>query len=255
MKKLKWFLFIIAAISVLVACEKEKTSTDIIKQTNVSKLVMKKSTSAFSPVGNSPFEIHSAGLFHGSLYMSVSYTGGEKVHEFTVNWDGKIIDEAEKKVIDLIIYHSDMNDQVKFLVYDSISADISNLGIPKEELNNTNLWIRVTNSTKTSNKFLFKAVDEYIDPISIIYNRNVKVVREGCADYGLWGDLWLICNDANPVSYYFVTEIDKTISYTPVANDLLKIEFMHSYVADSSKVCPQLYLLKAIPIKITKLVK
>ena len=255
MKKSKCLLLFFAAIILLAACEKEKSSTDIIEQTNVSKLVMQKSTSGYSPVGNSPFEIHSAGVFQGSLYMSVSFTGGEKVHEFTVKWDGNIIDEAEKKVIDLVIYHSDMNDQGKYLVYDSISADISNLGIPKEELNKPNLWFRVINSTKISNKFLFKAADEYTDPFSIIYNRNVKVTKEGCADYGLWGDLWLVSNDANPVSHYFVNEIDNTISYTPVENDLLLIEFRYSCVTDSSKVCPQLKLLSAIPIKITKLVK
>ena len=255
MKKLSYLLLLISATSVLVACEKEKTSTDIIKQTNVSKLVMQKATNVFSNTSQSPFKINSAGLYQGFLYLSVSYTGGEKIHEFVVNWDGKINNEGDKKVMDLIVNHSDVNDYGTSTVYDSIAANILDLGITTEQLNNPDLWIRVTNSTNPDNIFFFKAGNEYIDPFSIIYSRNVKVVKEGCSEYGLWGDLWLISNDAKPVSHYFVTEIDKTISYTPAANDLLRIEFKYSYITDSSKVCSQLNLLKAIPIKISKLEK
>jgi hypothetical protein len=83
----------------------------------------------------------------------------------------------------------------------------------------------------------------------------VKVVREGCKEYGLWGELWLESNDASPVSHYFVSHADNSISYTPAENDLLKIEFTYSFITDSSAVCPQLTALKAQPIRITKLTR
>lgn len=242
-------------IMFLASCQKEKTSPDNPKQPNSSKLVFQKSGSG-SSVGNTlPFEIHSAGLYQGILYMSVSFRGGEKVHQFTVNWNGEIIYEEDKKILELFVWHSDVNDQTNSMVFDSISANILDLGITNEELNDAALWIRVINGNNSENTFLFKATNEYTDPLTILYTRNVKVVSEGCQKYGIWGELWLESNDAGPVSHYFVSNIDNSITYTPSVNDLLKIEFSYSFITDSLTVCPQLEQLKAQPIKIMKLTR
>ena len=112
MKKVKLLLLFLAAVWLLISCQKGKTSSpDVLKQTNVSKLIIQKSGTLTDAVNQSPFVIHSAGLstglYQAILYMSVSFTGGEKVHQFTVNWNGNIINEADKKVIELVVYHSD----------------------------------------------------------------------------------------------------------------------------------------------------
>lgn len=256
MKNIKLLLLLLAAIAMLISCQKEKTSSpDVIKQTNVSKLSIQKSGSETTTAKQSAFVIHSAGLYQGTLYMSVSFTGGQATHEFTVTWNGNVINNGEKKEIDLIVYHPYVNDQGTSTVFDSISADILPLGITTDELNDPQLWIRVTNSNNSENSFFFKASNELTDPVSITYTRDVKVVKEGCSDYGIWGDLWLVTNNTGSISHYFVMAIDNSITYAPVENDLLKIDFNDTYLTDSLKVCPQLNQLNAQPIKITKITK
>jgi len=258
MRNFKIVTLIFTAIIFFISCEKEKSRQEIPQQAVKSKMILQKSANASSTYSQAPFEIHSAGLFQGVLYMSVSYTGGEKIHEFTVNWNGNIVNEGTEKVMDLTVYHSDVNDRGNLMLFDSITANIIDLGITNEELNDLDLWIRVTNSTNPDNVFFFKAVSESVDPVDpvdIIYNREVKVVREGCSEYGIWGELWLISNDSDPVSHYFVTEMESSVSYIPVENELLKIEFRYSYIADSSMVCPQLNQLKPLPVKITRVIR
>jgi hypothetical protein len=255
MKNLKWLSLLLGAMMLLAACQKEKSSPETTKQANSSKMILQKSVSGSAVANTSPFEIHSAGVYEGTLYMSVSFTGGEKIHQFTVNWSGNIITADDKKVIELVVFHSDANDQANTMVYDSISANILDLGITNEELTDPALWIKVINSTNSENTFFFKVTNEYVDPLTILYTRDVKVVKEGCQAYGLWGELWLESNDESPVSHYFVSDIEKTISYAPAENDLLKIEFNYSFITDSTTVCPQLKQLKAQPIRITKLTR
>lgn len=256
MKKVKLLLMFLSAVALLISCQKEKTaSPDVIKQTNESKLIIQKSGSGNVVTNQSPFVIHSAGLYQGILYMSVSFTGGLKAHEFTVNWDGNFINDGDKKEINLIVSHADVNDQGTSAVFDSISANILSLGITADELNDPLLWIRVTNSANSENTFFFKSSTEYTDPASITYTRDVKVVNEGCSDYGIWGELWLVTNDNGPISHYFVMTIDNSITYTPVENDLLKIDFNYTYLTDSLKICTQLNQLNAQPVKITKITR
>jgi hypothetical protein len=256
MKKIKLLLLFFLAALLLISCQKEKTaSPDVIKQTNVSKLIFQKSGSGTNSTNQSPFVIHSAGVYQGTLYMSVSFIGGLKTHEFTMNWNGNLKTDGDKKEIDLVVYHANVNDQGTSTVYDSISANILPLGITTDELNDPLLWIRVTNSNYSENTFFFKASNEYIDPASITNTREVKVVNEGCSDYGIWGDLWLVTNDIGSNSHFFVMAIDNSITYTPVENDLLKIDFNYTYLTDSLAICTQRNQLNAQPIKITKITK
>jgi hypothetical protein len=255
MKKLIYVFVILPLLFLASACEKDKSpQVPAVKQPS-SRMIIQKSGSVPAASSQSAFTINSAGLYQGVLYMSVSYKGGEKVHEFQVNWNGNIVTEGLNKVMELVVYHPDVNDPGILIVSDSVSANILDLGIPAELLNDPSLWIRVINSTNQENTFFFKAANEYTDPFTLVYNRDVRVVKEGCTDYGLWGDLWLVSNDSDPVSHYLVTETENTVSYIPAENDLLKIEFRQSYIADSSRVCEQFSTLKPLPVKITKIVR
>jgi hypothetical protein len=255
MKKIQCLFPVIAGIIIFTGCAKENSIPAVIKQANVSKLILQNSGSVNNGANQFPFVINFTGVFQGTLIMSVSFTGGQKVHQFVVNWDGNIINDGDKKEIDLVVYQPDVNDQGTSTVFDSISANIHTLGITNEELNDPLLWIRVTNSGNAENTFFFKSYNVYVDPTSITYTRDVKVVNDGCSVYGLWGDLWLVTNDAGPVANYFVMATDNSISYTPAENDLLKIDFNYTYLTDSLKICPQLNQLQARPIKITKITK
>ena len=256
MKKYKlMFLFLTTAV-LLLSCQKEKSyDPDVIKQTKESKMVLQKTENGTVPADQLPFVIHSAGLYQGTIYLSISFTGGIETHQFTVIWDGSFISNGDKKEMDLIVYHPYVNDPGTSTVYDSISANILPLGICLEELNNPLLWIRVTNSLNPENTFFFKASNNYVDPVIIPNVRKVKVVKEGCSDLGLWGDLWLVSEDTVPAFHYFVMATDESVTYKPVEGDHLKINFDYTYITDSLNVCTQLKQLNAQPIKITKITK
>jgi len=261
MKRLRFAVLILPVLIFFIGCEKNNNPKEVSGEEIKSKMFLQKSGDVVPVSDQSPFEIHSAGLYKGVLYMSVSFTGGDKPHEFTVSWDGMLKSVGDNKVMELIVYHSTASDQGTEMVFDSVSANITDLGVTSEVLNDTSLWIRVVNSTNIENKFFFRITNayidpiEYIDPVTVIHSRNVKVIKEGCGKYGIWGDLWLISNDSEPVSHYFVTEIDNSVLYTPAENDLLRIEFNYSFITDSSTVCPQLNLLQAVPVKIKALTK
>jgi len=257
MKKLNCLFLFLAIVLFISGCRKESSSsgTEIVKQSNVSKVTLRKSASVSEGTNQSAFQLHSAGIYQEMLFMSVSYTGGNLVHEFIVNWDGNINQDGDKKVITLTVSHPEINDTGLKSVFDSVSADISLLGITPEMLNDPLLWVKVVNSTDASNSFLFQTVSTYVDPLTVVHTRNVKVVREDCTGMGLWNDLWLVTTDATDVSYFFVKEIDNSVTYTPSENDLLKIDYNLSWLTDSLNLCPAYLQLKATPIKVLKVTK
>ena len=48
-------------------------------------------------VNATPFTIEYAGVYDNLLYANVTYIGGEKKHEFSVNWDGNVIESEDSK--------------------------------------------------------------------------------------------------------------------------------------------------------------
>lgn len=248
------FIFLGLFLVVLASSCKKDELKGTKEQSNISELLVTKSDEISQGMEQSPFEIHSAGIYQQNLYLSVSYEGGEETHLFQVGWDEQFLNEDDKRVMEFIVYHPKVVDEGGYIVYDSIISDLSKLDLPAEELANPDLWVRVINSTLTSNQFMFLMNPGQSDPSENDYKAEVKVVKEGCIEYGLWGELWLVTTGSEE-KYFFVNEIDESINYNPVENDILSIKYNWSYVSDSSAVCNQLSLLGANPVEILELEK
>lgn len=121
----------------------------------------------------------------------------------------------------------------------------------KKEESNTPASKQATTGVQTKSE----NADVQVSSNANIYTKEVKVVKEGCSVYGIWGDFWLSSSENNTVSYYLVQEIDKNINYAPIENDKLKISFKYAVLSDSLKVCPPYKQLRPTAINIVSLIK
>lgn len=261
--KRNFFLLLALGLSVLISCNKESNNSAVETTTQESSMTLLKSATAASLTDQAVFTIHSGGFAGEYLYLSLSYLGKTKPHQFNVVWDGVLKTEDEKTVIELSVSHLTNDDPGTTMVNDSLIARFNSLNIEATELENPNLWIRVINTTDASNTLFFK-YQSYSTTVSSpaagspgypITGIEMKVFKAECDNLGIWGDLWLSSASDGTTKYFVVDDKNTSIDYTPKENDRLLIDFEYFYPKDTIKMeaCRQWYDLNARTIKITKL--
>jgi len=261
--KRNFFLLLALCISVLMSCNKESNDSAVETTNQESSMTLLKSAAATTMTDQSAFTIKSGGFVGEYLYLSLSYQGKTKPHQFNVVWNGVLKPENEKTVIELSVSHLTNDDPGTLMANDSLAAHFSSLNIDESELQNPDLWIRVINTTDASNTLFFKYQSSSTtvntpaagSPGYPITGVEMKVFKAECGNVGIWGDLWLSSDKNGILSYYLVSDKDATIDYTPKENDRLLIDFEYFYPKDTIKIdaCRQLYDLNARTVKITKL--
>jgi len=258
------FLMLFAlGLLLLLACNKEGNDETTTSANEESSMTLLKSAAATSLTEQAAFTIHSGGFAGEYLYLSLSYQGKTKPHQFNVVWDGVLKTEDEKTVIELSVSHLTNDDPGTTMVNDSLIARFNSLNIDETELENPDLWIRVINTTDASNTLFFKYQSSSTtvstpaagSPGYPITGVEMKVFKAECNNVGIWGDLWLSSSNNGVMKYYVVSDKNATIDYTPKENDRILIDYEYFYPKDTVKIdaCRQLYDLNARTVKITKL--
>lgn len=261
--KRNFFLLLVLSLSVLISCNKESNDSTVETTTQESSMTLLKSATEASLTDQAAFTIHSGGFAGEYLYLSLSYQGKTKPHQFNVVWNGVLKTEDEKTVIELSVSHLTNDDPGTTMVNDSLIARFNSLNIDETELENPDLWFRVINTTNTSNTLFFQYQSSSTtvsspaagSPGYPITGVEMKVFKAECDNVGTWDDLWLSSDNNGIMKYYVVSDKDASIDYTPKENDYLLIDFEYSYPKDTIKIddCRQFYDLNARTIKITKL--
>lgn len=246
-----------AALLSLAACEKESSTYLSPKESSLS---FSSAPPLSSTVNASPFTISYAGISNEYLYMGLTYTGGELGHEFSATWDGKVTNQDNKRIIELQIFHKNTTDNGTLQITDSLTLSLKSLNIPAELRNDKDFYYKVVNSTKPDNAFLVK---EYISPTEPNNDGNnntpsttnvlVRVIQNDDCAVGKWGTLWL--KESNSERYLLPLNIADEISYSAIANDILKISFERTHFVDSSSYCDSWANKWVEVITITKLEK
>ncbi|RPH28758.1 MAG: hypothetical protein EHM93_18345 [Bacteroidales bacterium] len=236
MKKSVLFLFTaLVALVFFAACQKE----DDRNQKNESSLRFTSVKPNSLDVNEKPFTIDLAGIYCNYLYIGVTYTGGQRGHEFIVAWDGLVQQIGEKKFIDLKVYHKNVGDNGTNQITDSLMLELKQLKISEELMKDKNLYFNVINSSDLSN---VKVIQAYIpedggtttDP-NLFENVEVEVVSQGDCSKGVFENLWLK-NSSNEI-FYIPKAVESNINYTPTLNDRLKISFERTWFSDSTIYC------------------
>lgn len=246
-------------MSLLVSCEKDDSPIESKEQIkHKSHLLVSKSASTSKPENQDDFTIEYAGVYQDMLYLGLIYQGGEKAHEFQVNWDGKKKKEGQKEIIELSVAHLTTGDKGTESVVDSLTAKLGDLKITEEDLKNDNLWFKVINSSNPSNSLIFQKGNQVVNDtgdgsqsVPSLYEMNATVVEVSCSSEGVWGNLWLKAENDN---YCVVKEVDKSINYSPAKDDKLRLKYEYNYL-DSLNVCDQVKELGAYAITIKELEK
>lgn len=261
--KRNFLMLFVLGLFVLLACNKEDNDSTTTSANEESSITLLKSATESVPADQVAFTIKTAGFAGEYLYLSMSYLGKTKPHQFNVVWDGILKTENEKTVIELSVSHLTNDDLSTILAYDSLATHFSSLNINETVLQNPELWIRVNNTTDASNTLSFK----YQSNSTIgspptdggsgypLTGVEMKVFKAECSNVGIWGDLWLSSNNGDVINYYVVNDKDASVNYTVKENDRLLIDFEYFYPKDTVKIdaCRQLYDLNARSVKITKL--
>lgn len=261
--KRNFFLLLAFCSTVLISCNKESNDSAVQTTPQESSMTLLKSATAASQTDQAAFTIKSGGFAGEYLYLSLSYQGKTKPHQFNVVWEGVLKTEDEKTVIELSVSHLTNDDPGTTMVNDSLIARFNSLNIDETELENPSLWIRVINTTDASNTLFFK-YQSYSTTVSSpaagspgypITGIEMKVFKAECDNLGIWGDLWLSSAYDGTTKYFVVDDKNASIDYTPKENDRLLIDFEYFYPKDTIKMedCRQWYNLNARTIKITKL--
>jgi hypothetical protein len=232
--EIKNILIVLSILVVSFACEKEDSANPL--KTEKSSLRYSKVKPKDDQVNTIPFQILYGGVYEENLYMAVSYVGGEFGHEFTVNWDGNVIADDDKKIVKLNIYHLTDDDNGTDQMQDSLFLSLSELNIPEDLMDDEALWYDIVNSSDENDHILFQVnpiiiPDENEEPKE---NIEMIVVKSSCDEYGVWNGLWLKNLENNSDEYYLPLDISESIDYTPVENDILKISFEYTYFTDST---------------------
>ena len=261
--KRNFFLLLALSLTVLISCNKESNDSAVQTTLQESSMTLLKSATEASLTDQAAFTIKSGGFAGEYLYLSLSYLGKTKPHQFNVVWDGVLKTEDEKTVIELSVSHLTNDDPGTTMVNDSLIARFNSLNIDATELENPNLWFRVVNTTDALNTLFFK-YKSYSKMVSSptagspgypINGVEMKVFKAECDNLGIWGDLWLSSAYDGTTKYFVVDDKDASIGYTPKENDRLLIDFEYFYPKDTIKMetCRQWYDLNASTIKIKKL--
>lgn len=270
MKTFKTLMSIAVLVAVIISCEKSELTEnqDATTLANTeNSLRLTKSATTTAPTEQDDFTINFAGIYDEYFYMGMTYSGGNKAHEFKVDWDGQVKTSGDRKTIELIVYHMTTGDDAEMMISDSLVAKLSEFNIPKETLEKDNLWFKVINSTNANNVLEFQAEQYNNNPDNngtttetggtttetpSSYNVKAKVVEVECNTAGIWENLWL--KEDNKSNYFVVTKTEESIKYDPLKDDHLDIEYQYSYI-DSTAMCDQFQSLQAAPVQLMKLNK
>lgn len=230
---LKEILILTCIAACTFACNNEnEPSIENLETTSSLKYAEKVPSSAH--VNAIPFTLESAGIHDDHLYANVSYVGGEKKHDFRVNWDGQIKESGENKMIQLNIYHLTDDDNGTRQIKDSLSLSLDKLNIPDDIKETENLIYDIVNTSDQTNHFLVKTniptppIEEY----TLLY--ELVVTDAGCNQVGEWENYWLKSTGDSTIIHFIPANLDESIQYSPKLNDLLKVRFQFTSPNDLS---------------------
>ncbi len=246
-----------------VACEKDQ-GENLNETLSESELKFKTAQQMRGSGISSPFDIISAGIWDDNLYLTVTYIGGEYGHEYNVTWDGEVIENDNKKLLELKISDA-TEDNGTQQVSDSLWIKLSELNISDAIFNDKDLWFKITNSSNESNNFTVKAnkIETPSDPGNGSNNnndqttKNIKViaVKDDC-EMGIWKGLWLkSLEENNNQKYYIPLGIDDNINLTAQENDEFMIDIEYTAPIDSTQFCNSWLSNNYNFVNITKLTK
>lgn len=258
--KLNVILLLTGLLISCMACD----NNDVIENTDEQEIfetTLKFDADASIDEDMVSFNINSAGLYNDNLYLSLSYTGGEKAHEFSLSSDGEYTEDAEgKKIVQINVLHMTYDDAGTDLIEDSLVISLDDINISDELKEDVDLWYNLVNASNTDNSFLIainQEEDDDDDDHDVTmpqYTLTLQVINSECNEIGAWTNNWLISDNNDSTFYFIPVELDETIDYTPNTNDNLLVTYEYSAIYDiDNNTCDFVSTEQVYAIKINAL--
>ena len=131
---MKFFLFIIIAMSGFISCSDNQDDLDLTSPIN-SNIILQLNKTVFDKINNNRknnisegdnFTIKESKREGDNLQIILEYGGGCKVHTYEIIWDGIVYTDDPCK-INLLLIHRGNFDNCEALITDTINIDLKEL--------------------------------------------------------------------------------------------------------------------------------
>jgi hypothetical protein len=251
--KLKEILIFTGLLFAFFACDNDLETTTEEESEESYENTITYDASASGDEDMASFEITSAGIFNNTIYVNLSYTGGEMAHEFSLNSDGELYEtEDGETFVKLDLYHLTNNDEGTQVIQDSLVISLSDIDISEELKEDADLLYKLVNFTDTENFFLLSSIESEEVEDDTEFTMELTIINSECSGIGEWENNWLKYENQDSVQYIIPSYIEDDITYVPTTDDNVRVTYEYSYISDIENIenCDFVYSNDSYAIKI-----